>query len=390
MEDHTSAQIAPSGDFGNTLERSIAARPARRGRTRPASAIRCCRPSSAPSSATPRTCSTPAASRRQLAGAQRAQVFIDPTTGLPYTRGYAQILRRNVEGGGRAATIRSTRAIASSRGLRGDLSDVWSYDAYYQFGQTEFRRDYLNDFSVTRLTRALDVIDDPRTPGVDPICRSVAQRHRPDLHPLRHLRHRPGDAGLGGARLSADAGLPARHQQADRRQRLDHRQSRRLGHQIPWAQAGSAVAMGVEYRRESARLLDRRRLLVAAVERSRRPGRADAAGRRRASTSARPSPRSGCRSSRTASSTSSRSRPAIAIPIIDSVPGASAPTPTGSASNFAPVRDFRIRASLQPRRPRAEHPGAVRAAARRARRQWRSLRRAGTRSPRSPPVRRWA
>ena len=50
------------------------------------------------------------------------------------------------------------------------------------------------------------------------------------------------------------------------------------GMQFPWAENGVGIAFGVEYRKENLELHDRRRLLDAAVERSRRPGRADAAG----------------------------------------------------------------------------------------------------------------
>lgn len=59
-------------------------------------------------------------------------------------------------------------------GLRGKIGGSWSYDASYAYGKG---RDY-TDFAGARITanwqRALDAIDDPRTPGVvDPICRST-------------------------------------------------------------------------------------------------------------------------------------------------------------------------------------------------------------------------
>ena len=60
--------------------------------------------------------------------------------------------------------------------MRGDLSDVWSYDMYYYFAQTNFAETYTNDFSVTRLRRALDVVDNPAVPGIQPVCRSIAIR----------------------------------------------------------------------------------------------------------------------------------------------------------------------------------------------------------------------
>jgi outer membrane receptor protein involved in Fe transport len=59
-------------------------------------------------------------------------------------------------------------------GLRGNIGGGWSYDASYAYGKG---RDY-TDFAGARITanwqRAVDAIDDPRTPGVvDPICRST-------------------------------------------------------------------------------------------------------------------------------------------------------------------------------------------------------------------------
>src|SRR5215212_7178903 len=55
--------------------------------------------------------------------------------------------------------------------MRGDLSDAWSYDIFYQYGRTIFAETYLNDFSLSRLARALDVVTNPATG--QPVCRSV-------------------------------------------------------------------------------------------------------------------------------------------------------------------------------------------------------------------------
>jgi iron complex outermembrane recepter protein len=153
MDDRTVAQIAPSGDFGNTFEIN---------------------------------CDNPLMSAQQLAlvcqpanlfnaGGTTGGVpktFIDPTTGLPYFKALLQPLRRNVEGGGRRDDLEHT-SYRGVLGIKGDLGPVWSYDAYYQYGRTNFAETYSNDFSVTRLARALDVVDDPRVAGINPICRSA-------------------------------------------------------------------------------------------------------------------------------------------------------------------------------------------------------------------------
>lgn len=69
--------------------------------------------------------------------------------------------RRNVEGGGRADDIghEAYRVVA---GFRGDITPEWRYDAYFQHGKTQRSSTYLNDFSIVRLGRALQVRADDR------------------------------------------------------------------------------------------------------------------------------------------------------------------------------------------------------------------------------------
>ena len=100
--------------------------------------------------------------------------FIDPTTGNPYFRGFAQILRRNVEGGPRQDDLQHTeyRLVA---GMRGDLDPVWSYDAFYQYGRTNFAETYLNDFSVSRLGRAIDAVAVLKAQGAIPSGNTPAE-----------------------------------------------------------------------------------------------------------------------------------------------------------------------------------------------------------------------
>ena len=78
--------------------------------------------------------------------------------------------RRNVEGGGRQQDIEheSYRVIL---GVRGDITNAWTYDAYGQIGETSLAATYLNDFSIQRSGRALDIVRDPMSG--QPVCRSV-------------------------------------------------------------------------------------------------------------------------------------------------------------------------------------------------------------------------
>ena len=71
-----------------------------------------------------------------------------------------RIGRRNVEGGSRQNDLRHT-SYRSVFGLRGDLSDRWFYELHYQYSKVNMKNTYLNDLSVTRVRRALDVVEHP-------------------------------------------------------------------------------------------------------------------------------------------------------------------------------------------------------------------------------------
>ncbi|HET7366217.1 MAG TPA: TonB-dependent receptor [Burkholderiales bacterium] len=77
--------------------------------------------------------------------------------------------RRNVEGGGRVDDIRHTsyRAVL---GAKGEVTKDWNYDAYVQTARVIYTDTYLNDFSKVRIQRALDVVSGP---GGVPTCRSA-------------------------------------------------------------------------------------------------------------------------------------------------------------------------------------------------------------------------
>lgn len=133
MDDRTVAQIAPSGNFFNT------------------SSI---------------NCGNPLLSAQQLSIACAAgNTFVD---GNGVTRGNLYIGRRNVEGGGRQDDLQHT-TYRGVIGSKGDFAKGFSYDAYYQYSRVNFAQTYRNDFSVSRLSKALDVV----SVGGVPTCRSV-------------------------------------------------------------------------------------------------------------------------------------------------------------------------------------------------------------------------
>lgn len=129
MDDRSVAQIAPSGNFFNTTEIN---------------------------------CDNPLLSAQQLGVIGCAP---GSTGTVPLYIG-----RRNVEGGGRQDDLQHT-TYRGVIGARGDFAKGFSYDAYYQYSRVNFAQTYRNDFSITRLTQALDVIEGP---DGTPVCRNDA------------------------------------------------------------------------------------------------------------------------------------------------------------------------------------------------------------------------
>ena len=72
--------------------------------------------------------------------------------------------RRNVEGGGRNDDLRHT-SFRGVIGLRGDISDGWSYDVYGLYGTSLLSENFQNDFSRSRLRKALNAVAGPDRPA---------------------------------------------------------------------------------------------------------------------------------------------------------------------------------------------------------------------------------
>jgi len=104
--------------------------------------------------------------------------------------GSVLIGKRNIEGGPRSHNLRHT-AFSGTFGVRGDLDDVWRYDAYFQRSEVSLENTYNNDLSTIRIRRALDVVSDPVSG--DPVCRSVIDESDPGCVPWNVFR---GNIGL--------------------------------------------------------------------------------------------------------------------------------------------------------------------------------------------------
>ncbi|MEA3002089.1 MAG: hypothetical protein QOH81_877 [Sphingomonadales bacterium] len=248
MDDRTVAQIAPSGDFGNTFAVNCD-NPLLSAQQR---SILCDRENllTTPDlmGVFPGTVTAPDATdcaTRGQAACTTPFTFIDPVTGRPYNKGFAQILRRNIEGGPR----RDDREHSEFRivaGMRGDLSPVWSYDAYYLYGRTTFSEIYQNDLSVTRLRNALDVVTGPNG---QPVCRSVITGADPGCVPYDVW-------GTGTVSQAAVSYLstPGFQKGVNGETVVSGSITGKLGEygvKFPWAENGVGIALGAEYRKES-------------------------------------------------------------------------------------------------------------------------------------------
>jgi len=201
------AQIAPSGNFFNTAE------------------INCGNPLLGPQQAA-------------TIGCTAADITAD-------NRRTLYIGRRNVEGGGRQDSLNYTsyRGIV---GVRGEISPGWNYDIAAQYSRVALARTYLNDFSVTRLGRALDVVDTNPGPGVTPTCRSVVNGTDPNCVPY--------DVFIAGGVTQAALDylqIPLIQTGETTQQVVTAAITGDTGWSMPTASRTVQVAFGAEYRRDA-------------------------------------------------------------------------------------------------------------------------------------------
>jgi iron complex outermembrane recepter protein len=236
MDNRTVAQIAPSGNFGSTLTVNsdnplISAQ--QRGIIFDAENL-----------ITGFLGTYPLVGRTNPTAGAAPVNFIDSTTGATYNRGFAQIFRRNIEGGPRQSDLQHTsyRAVLGSKG---DLGKAWTYDAYYQYGRTNYSQVYTNDVSVARLTKAVDVVAGP---GGTPICRSVRDGTDAACQPYDIF------SGVISPAAAAYISVPGFQRGVVAQQVASAAFTGKLGEygiQSPWSDRGVGIALGVEYRRDS-------------------------------------------------------------------------------------------------------------------------------------------
>jgi outer membrane receptor protein involved in Fe transport len=222
-DDHTVAQIAPSGlFFGNTYSVFY---------------------------------ENPLLSQAWKDRIHVGQQAIEDANGNPAPQNFlapgdrADILigRRNVEGGGRQDDIRHTSFRAVS-GIKGDVGP-WSYDASAQVGKVIYQETYKNDFSVTRAQRALDVVDDG---AGNAVCRSFLDGSDPNCVPYDIWK-------LGGVTQGALDYVQTPGFQKGFTSQLIYGANGSVdlgayGLKLPTAKTGVGIAFGLESRQEKLEL----------------------------------------------------------------------------------------------------------------------------------------
>ncbi|MGQ0533299.1 MAG: TonB-dependent receptor plug domain-containing protein [Caulobacteraceae bacterium] len=205
------SQIAPSGDFFNT------------------STINCGNPLLTPGNAAAIGCSP-------------GEIAADSPTSM-------YIGRRNVEGGGRRDDL-NYESYRGVLGIRGPIGENWDYDVSAQYSRVKLARTYRNDFSVTRLFRALDVVDNDLGVGVDPQCRTNA----PNVQPVTDANCVPWDIFTPGGVTDAALNyvqIPLIQTGETTQQVVLATMTGETPFRSPMAESNLAMAFGAEYRRDA-------------------------------------------------------------------------------------------------------------------------------------------
>jgi iron complex outermembrane recepter protein len=177
-----------------------------------------------------------------------------PAGGEP--AGLLYILRRNVEGGPRIATFR-TDAARQVIGLRGDITDAWTYDVYAQHSSVDASNGNLNYLSNANIINSLEVVPNPA--GGAPVCVSVLNGSDPKCVPWNIWA--PSGGSAGGVVTPAAIkylSVPLLVQATVTEFVVDGSITGDLGKygvQLPTASSGLQVNVGAEYRSEAASFL---------------------------------------------------------------------------------------------------------------------------------------
>jgi len=165
---------------------------------------------------------------------------------------HVAIRRRNIEGGPRFDDLGHTsyRAVF---GVRGDITDAWTYDTYALWGTTRYSEEYFNDVSKSRMAAALDAV---RLPSGQIVCRANSQGliGAPGCVPWNIFSLIGGGVTPGAVNYIS---IPGETKGATTERVVDGAITGdlgKLGVKLPTAHDGLGVSFGAEYRSEAQEL----------------------------------------------------------------------------------------------------------------------------------------
>ena len=159
--------------------------------------------------------------------------------------------RRNAEGGGRQDNLRHT-SYRMVIGAKGDVLDnKWDYNFWWQSGKVVYSENYQNDFSITRLNRALNVV---KNADGAPVCASVVDGSDPLCVPY-DIFHLNGVTPAALAYLQTPGFQSGTTEQSVVGLNLSSDLGQAYGWTLPMAKNGVGVAFGLERRVEKLNLV---------------------------------------------------------------------------------------------------------------------------------------
>ncbi len=204
MDDRTVAQIAPSGNFGQSQT------------------VNCANP---------------------YLSASELSTWCGGSTAGNIQNLY--ILRRNVEGGNRQDDLQHTD-FREVLGVKGKINSVWDYDTSFQYSQTNLADTYYNDLSVQKIGYALDVVNVNGTPT----CAAKAAGIQQAQSCVPWNIFTPGGVTPAAAAYLATPGVLRGQLKTYIVNSNFTGDLGQYGIQTPWATSGLKINAGAEYRDE--------------------------------------------------------------------------------------------------------------------------------------------
>jgi iron complex outermembrane receptor protein len=162
--------------------------------------------------------------------------------------------RRNIEGGPRFDDLGHT-SYRGVLGVKGDINDAWSYDAYGLYGTTRYSEEYFNDVSKTRMGYALNAV---KLPDGTIVCQANTGgvQGAPGCVPWNIFSQPGGADGVSPAAANyiSTPGLSRGNTTEYVVDAAVTGDLGKMGIKLPTARDGLGVSIGGEYRQESSQL----------------------------------------------------------------------------------------------------------------------------------------